>query len=79
MIELSPYKIRPRHMDHYFASTKGEFRLVPLPGGRTRLEGTTWYRLRFMPQGYWQMWSDFIVHRIHMRVLNHIKNLAEQG
>jgi uncharacterized membrane protein YhaH (DUF805 family) len=79
MIEFSPFKIHPRHLDHYFAATQGEFRLTALPDGRTRLEGTTWYRLRFMPEAYWELWSDLIVHRIHMRVLNHIKNLAERG
>jgi len=79
MLELSPFKIHPRHLDHYFAAQQGEFRLTALPGGRTRLEGTTWYRLRFAPEAYWQVWSDAIVHRIHMRVLNHIKNLSEQA
>jgi len=79
MIELSPFKIHPRHLDHYFAATQGEFRLTALPDGRTRLEGTTWYRLRFMPEAYWELWSELIVHRIHMRVLNHIKDLAEKG
>ena len=79
MVELSPFKIHPHHLDHYFAATQGEFRLTALPDGRTRLEGTTWYRLRFMPEAYWGLWSDFIVHRIHMRVLNHIKSLSEKG
>jgi len=79
MVELSPFKIHPRHLDHYFAATQGEFRLTALPDGRTRLEGTTWYRLRFMPEAYWELWADLIVHRIHMRVLNHIKDLAEKG
>jgi hypothetical protein len=79
MLELSPFKIHPRHLDHYFAAHQGEFRLTALPGGRTRLEGTTWYRLRFAPEGYWELWSDEIVHRIHMRVLNHIKTLSEQA
>jgi len=79
MLELSPFKIHPRHLDHYFAAHQGEFRLTALPGGRTRLEGTTWYRLRFAPEGYWELCSDEIVHRIHMRVLNHIKTLSEQA
>jgi uncharacterized membrane protein YhaH (DUF805 family) len=79
MLELSPFKIHPRHLDHYFAAQQGEFRLTALPGGRTRLEGTTWYRLQFAPEVYWKLWSDGIVHRIHMRVLNHIKNLSEQA
>lgn len=25
-----------------------------------------------------QLWSDAIIHQIHMRVLNHIRTLAEQ-
>ncbi len=29
------------------------------------------------PVAYWQLWSDYIIHRIHTRVLNHIKRNAE--
>jgi hypothetical protein len=29
------------------------------------------------PAGYWRRWSDAVVHRIHLRVLRHIKRLAE--
>jgi len=54
----------------------GEFLPTPLPGGRTRLQGTTWYR-RMWPAGYWRLWCDAVVHRIHLRVLRHIKRLAE--
>src|SRR3954451_18504363 len=28
MLELSPFKIHPRHLDHYFAAQHGEFRLT---------------------------------------------------
>ena len=56
----------------------GEFRLTPLAGGRTLLEGTTWYQNRVWPESYWRAWSDGIVHRIHMRVLRHVKRLAEE-
>ena len=79
MVELSPYRIRPAHLDHYFSAKAGEFRLTPLPGGRTLLEGTTWYENRFWPESYWRQWSDLIVHRIHMRVLRHVKRLAEES
>ena len=51
--------------------------LTPLPGGRTRLEGTTWYRHRLRPAAYWKVWSDEIIHQIHLRVLRHIKISAE--
>jgi hypothetical protein len=29
------------------------------------------------PAVYWHIWSDYIIHRIHLRVLNHIKQAAE--
>ncbi|MBW3540304.1 MAG: SRPBCC family protein [Planctomycetes bacterium] len=80
MFELSPYRhVHPPHMDGVLRSTRGEFRLVPLAGGRTRLEGRTWYRFNMKPQGYWTLWSDLFIHRIHLRVLRHVKRLAEAG
>jgi hypothetical protein len=57
-------------------SRRGEFLLVPLTGGRTRLEGRTWYQLEMFPQAYWTLWSDAIIHRIHRRVLAHIRTLC---
>ncbi len=79
MQEWTPYRnVHPPHLDGFLASSGGQFRLEPLPGGRTRLEGTTWYRHHMWPVSYWQAWSDFIIHRIHLRVLNHVKQLAEQ-
>jgi hypothetical protein len=78
MTELNPFvEVRPPHLDGYLASERGEFRLEPLPGGRTRLIGTTWYRHHMFPDRYWQTWTDFIIHRIHRRVLRHIEALAE--
>ena len=80
MQEWTPYRsVHPPHLDGFLASSGGQFLLTPLPGGRTRLEGTTWYRHHMWPVGYWQAWSDFIIHRIHLRVLNHVRGLAEQG
>lgn len=78
MRELSPYPIHPRHLDGYLRCEKGQFQLIPLPGGRTELVGTTWYRDNFWPQSYWSFWTDKIIHTIHMRVLRHIKALAEE-
>jgi hypothetical protein len=78
MFELSPYRnIRPPHLDHHLRSTRGEFLLIPLAGGRTRLEGRTWYVFEMFPQTYWTLWSDALIHRIHARVLSHIKDLSE--
>jgi uncharacterized membrane protein YhaH (DUF805 family) len=79
MNEMSPYDtLRPPHLEGYLQSKKGQFLLTTLPDGRTRLEGTTWYENRFWPGAYWHVWSDQIIHRIHLRVLEHIKQLAER-
>ncbi|PYO69529.1 MAG: hypothetical protein DMD71_04430 [Gemmatimonadetes bacterium] len=79
MREWSPYRnVNPPHLDGYFRATHGEFRLTPLPGGRTRLEGRTWYEVRMAPQAYWTIYADVIVRSIHERVLRHIKTLAEK-
>ncbi len=80
MEELSPYPhLKTPHLDGYLQSHEGELRLNELPGGKTLLEGTTWYTDRIWPSQYWQLWSDLVIHHIHLRVLNHIKNLSERG
>ncbi|HEX8635577.1 MAG TPA: hypothetical protein VF703_15630 [Pyrinomonadaceae bacterium] len=80
MDELSPYPhLSPPHLNNYLQSRRGQFLLTPLEGGsRTLLEGTTWYENNFWPGVYWNRWSDYIIGRIHARVLDHIKHLAEQ-
>jgi hypothetical protein len=79
MEEWTPYpRIHPPHLDGYFISRHGQFLLEPLPGGRTRLEGTTWYTHRLWPTLYWGLWSDAVIHRIHGRVLRHVQRMAEE-
>lgn len=79
MRELSPYRaLHPPHLDGFFRSKRGEFRLTALPDGRTQLDGTTWYSQRLWPARYWQGWSDYLVHTIHRRVLEHIRSEAER-
>lgn len=77
MREWSPYQMSPPHLDGYFGARRGEFRLVALPDGRTRLEGSTWYELRIAPAAYWSLFATTIVERIHLRVLDHIKVVSE--
>jgi uncharacterized membrane protein YhaH (DUF805 family) len=78
MQEWSPYAdLAPPHLDGYFKARRGEFRLISLAGGRTRLEGSTWYEMRLRPEGYWDLFADALIHRIHLRVLRHIKGIAE--
>jgi len=78
MQEWTPYKhVHPPHLQGFLTAERGEFRLTPLARGGTRLEGTTWYRHHMWPARYWQLWSDAIIHRIHLRVLRHIRQEAE--
>ena len=78
MHEVSPYPIQPKHLDGYWESQRGQFILTPQPDGTTLLEGTTWYISKIRPAFYWNLWSDYIVHSIHNRVLEHIKKEAEE-
>ena len=74
MNEFNPFwDIHPPHLDGYFKSYKGQFKLTKIDENKTELEGTTWYKVDIKPEIYWKTWSDFIIHRIHKRVLNHIK------
>lgn len=80
MREFSFYgDIQPRHLHGYMESERGQFVLTPIDGGKgTRVEGTSWYRLGLWPDFYWRIWSDAIIHRIHLRVLGQLKQLAER-
>jgi hypothetical protein len=78
MRELSPYRdVSPPHLHGYLRSQRGEFRFIDLGDGRTRLEGSTWYQIDMGPEVYWQIFSDALIHRIHGRVLDHIKQEVE--
>ncbi|HKC48864.1 MAG TPA: SRPBCC family protein [Gemmatimonadales bacterium] len=80
MHEWSPYRdVNPPHLDGYFRATHGEFELVPLPEGRTRLVGRTRYEVEMSPQGYWAVAAGQIVSAIHLRVLRHIQRIVETG
>ncbi|MBL8952044.1 MAG: SRPBCC family protein [Myxococcaceae bacterium] len=80
MTEWSPYRnLKAPHLEHYMVSRGGEFRLVPLDGGRrTRLEGTTHYTMAIYPELYWVAYGEAVLHAIHSRVLKHIKGLSER-
>lgn len=79
MVEWSLYKdLKIAHLEGYFKSTQGQFKLEPTPDGKTKLSGTTWYNHSVWPSFYWRMWSDYILHQIHRRVLTHIKIKSER-
>ncbi len=80
LVELSPWqRLAPPHLEGYLRSHRGEFRLVALPDGRTRLEGSTWYSVRMAPEGYWSVVSGWLIRRIHHRVLAHVAEQAALG
>jgi hypothetical protein len=70
-------ELHPPHLSGFMLSQRGQFRLTELPGGRTRLEGTTWYTYDLQPGAYWQPITHYIIHQIHYRVLNHIRQETE--
>jgi hypothetical protein len=74
MREFSFYEdIHAPHLDGFMQARRGEFRLTSLANGGTRLEGITWYQHHMWPASYWRLWSDWLIHRIHLRVLHHIR------
>lgn len=77
MKELSFWDIDAPHLHDFFVSKKGQFKLTKLNNDKTLLSGTTWYYHTIRPTFYWQFWSNHIVHKIHDRVLTHIKKVAE--
>jgi hypothetical protein len=78
LVERSLYRhVTPPHLDGYLRSERGEFRLVALANGRTRLEGSTWYRTSMRPGIYWAIIGDGIIHGIHHRVLEHVARVSE--
>ncbi len=77
MRELSFYEhVEAPHLHGHMVSQRGQFRLIERDG-QVVLEGTTWYTHTLSPQWYWGPVSDYMIHRIHERVLNHIKRTSE--
>jgi hypothetical protein len=66
------------HADHSFSVKRGRFVLTPLPGGKTLIEGTSWFQHDLWPQSYWAPMTKRVVREVHERVLEHIKQLSEQ-
>lgn len=77
MTEISPYdNLQAAHLE-YIKSQRGQFRLYE-KDGVTVVEGTTFYTHDIAPDFYWNLFSDEIIHQIHLRVLKHIKEISER-
>ena len=80
MEETNPFgKVKAAHDEGYFLCKHGRFVLTALPGGRTRVEGSSWFQHDLWPQFYWAPLTKEVVREVHERVLQHIKILSERN
>ena len=66
----------PEIMNH-LDLLRGEFVLHDNGNGTTTLTGNSWYRLYVFPAWYYDTWAQSIVRNVHLRVMEHIKELSE--
>jgi hypothetical protein len=80
MIEWNPFHdhVDAPHLHGWFVARRGQFALQDRGDGTTLLAGTTWYSHGLLPEAYWAVWSDWLVHAIHRRVLAHIRDGAKR-
>jgi len=57
---------------------KGQFDLQDNGDGTTTVIGTSWYKLNVYPICYYDLWVQDVVRHVHLRVMQHIKTLAER-
>ncbi len=56
---------------------RGQFILRENPNGTTTLIGNSWYKLKVYLVWYYDLWAVDITRNVHIRVMKHIKDLAE--
>jgi hypothetical protein len=57
---------------------RGQFVLRDNHDGTTTLTGSSWYTLHVRPRWYFDIWTRDMTRAVHLRVMNHVKRLAEQ-
>jgi hypothetical protein len=57
---------------------RGQFILKDNGNGTTTLIGNSWYKLYVFPVWYYDLWAESITRNVHLRVMQHIKELSEQ-
>lgn len=57
---------------------RGQFVLQDNHDGTTTLIGSSWYTLHVGPRWYFDLWTRDMTRAVHLRVMNHIKRLAER-
>ncbi len=70
---------QPTHPEAYGHITlhRGEFVLRDNGNGTTTLVGSSWYTLHVRPVWYFDLWTRDMTRAVHLRVMNHIRRLAE--
>jgi uncharacterized protein YndB with AHSA1/START domain len=56
---------------------RGQFLLKDNGDGTTTLTGNSWYKLYVFPVWYYDIWAESITRNVHLRVMDHIKQLSE--
>jgi hypothetical protein len=57
---------------------RGQFILKDNHDGTTTLTGNSWYTLKVFPALYFDLWAKSITRNVHLRVMEHVKNLCEK-
>ena len=57
---------------------RGQFLLKDNGNGTTTVTGNSWYKLYVFPTWYYDLWAESIVRNVHIRVMEHIKELSEK-
>ena len=72
---------QPTHPEAYGHITlhRGQFVLRDNGNGTTTLFGSSWYTLQVRPLWYFDLWTRNMTRAVHLRVMNHVRRLAEDG
>ncbi len=70
---------QPTHPEAYGHITlhRGQFDLRDNGDGTTTLIGSSWYTLHVRPLSYFDWWTRDMTREVHLRVMNHVRRLAE--
>ena len=71
---------QPAHPEAYGHITlhRGQFVLRDNGNGTTTLIGSSWYTLHVRPLWYFDLWTRDMTRAVHLRVMNHVRRLAEE-
>jgi hypothetical protein len=58
---------------------RGQFLLKDNGDGTTTLVGNSWYKLYVFPVWYYDRWAQSITRNVHLRVMEHIKEISEKN